>query len=204
MANADFTMCYDESDLPPDPTADDHLLAAYRDGDEAAFAALFDRYSARLRKLAQAQMGPLLREVEESSDVAQSVWQSVFRRTLDGTIELGPQDSLWPLLAKITVNKVRNRAKHWARKRRDRRRHVSLEDCDPLVSNPTHEHVTETNNLVQELLDAFDEKRQEVIKYILRDLPIPEIARRMGTSKRTIYRIRLAAMHILEQKLFAS
>ncbi len=204
MLSAELTMCQEGTESPSDADADEQLLAAYRNGDEAAFAVLFQRYAVRLKTLAREQMGPLLREVEESSDVAQSVWQSIFTRGRDGTIELGSQDSLWPLLAKITVNKIRNRGKHWRRKRRDRRRQVSLEDCDPLVADPTPDHADEVSNLVRELLDQFDERRQETIRCVLEDLPIAEIASRVGTSRRTVYRIRRTAMHVLEQKLFAS
>lgn len=199
----EVTMCEADAGAGSEPLGDDQLLAAYRNGDETAATVLFERYYARLVGLARKKMGGLLRDVEESSDLAQSVFQSVFLRGRDCQIQIGPQDSLWPLLVTITLNKIRNRAKYWGRKRRDRRREVPLEDRDPLETGPLPEDAARLNDLVEQLLEPFNQRRRTIIEYLLQELPVAEIAHRVGTSERTIYKTRQAAMGILQQVVAA-
>ncbi|MHB1035057.1 MAG: RNA polymerase sigma factor [Pirellulales bacterium] len=198
-------MSKDSDDRQPEPSPDGELLAALRDGDEDAAAALFKRYHLKIRNFARGEMGPLLRGTEESWDVAQSALLSLFTRGRDGKIQLGSDDSLWPLLAKITLNKVRSRGKFWTRQRRDRRRQVSLEDCGSVDVTLTPEAEARFDEAKQELLARLrDAKRQEMAQYFLDGLSEEEIARRMGVHKRTVRRVRQAVEHILKQMFAAS
>src|SRR5947207_8697176 len=92
---------------------DQQLISAYRQGDEAAASALFERYYLRLLELIRRQLGWKLREVEGSTDVAQSVLKSFFSQIRQNRVEIGPDNSLWPLLVTIALNKLRNRGKFW-------------------------------------------------------------------------------------------
>jgi RNA polymerase sigma factor (sigma-70 family) len=183
----------------PEELADEQLLAAYRAGDEGAATALFKRYYARLVGLARKRMGRRLREVEESSDVALSVFESVFLRGRADQITIGANDSLWPLLVTITINKIRNRVKYWERQRRDRRREVSLEPRDPLESGPLPEDEASLQELIEQLLEPFSERRRRIIQCMLQGVPVSEIAALAGTSERTVYKTRQAVVQILER-----
>ena len=141
----------DASGPETEPLGDEVLLEAYRRGDEQAAEVLFHRYYARLVGLARRQMGGILCPLEDSADVVQSVFRSVFERGRSDRIQFTAQNSLWPLLATITINKVRNRIKYHTRQRRDRRREVPLEDRDPLETGPTAEDATRLQELIQEL-----------------------------------------------------
>ena len=57
--------------------------------------------------------------------------------------------------------------------------------------------------VIQQLLDQFDGRRQETIECLLREVPVEQIAKRTGSSKRTVYRIRQTALHVLERILAA-
>jgi len=204
MVIAESIVCQEGLGSPSEGLGDEQLLAAYRGGDEAAAQVLFERYYVRLVRLARERSGALLRGVEESADVAQSVFESVFVRGRASQIEIGPRDSLWPLLVTITVNKIRNRVKYWTRQQRDRRREVPLEGNDPLESGPLPEDATRLNELVEQLLEAFSPRRRTIVEHLLQNVPIVEIARRVGTCERTVYKTRQAAMRILEELLDAS
>ena len=189
------------SDPSPDhdSRADNALLEAYRRGDEAAAEALFHRYYVRLVSLTRSQMGGMLDRVEESVDVAQSVFQSVFLRGRTEQITLGPNDNLWPLLVSIAVNKIRNRVKYWTRQRRDRRRQIPLEESDPLETGPTAEDALRMQELIQRIREPFGEHRQAIIDGLLEGLTVREISQRTGMAERTIYKTRQALREILER-----
>ncbi len=179
---------------------DEALLAAYRRGDEAAAQALFERYYARLVGLARKQMGDLLNQLEDSTDVAQSVFRSVFLRGRAHQIELGPQDSLWPLLVTITVNKIRNHVKFHQRQRRDRRRQTTLDnDRDPLELGPTPEDALRLQETIEELRGSFSQRRRAIIDGLLQGRSVSEIAQQTGMAERTVYKTRQAVREILER-----
>ena len=183
---------------------DDRLWAAHQDGDEAARAVLFRRYYVRLIELTREKMGGLLREVEDSSDVVQSVFESLFKPGRAHRIEVGTGESLWPLLFTIMLNKLRSHARHWRRKRRDRSREVRLDDRDLLETGPSPEDAKMLHEQIEELLEPFSSQRREVLKGLLQGLSAEEVARQAGVSRRTVYRTRKAAREILEQILAAS
>ncbi len=186
------------------PLTDERLLDAYRRGSEAAAEALFQRYYARLVSLARKQMGGMLCQVEDSADVALSVFRSVFIRGRGQQIELSLEDSLWPLMVTITVNKIRNRVKYWTRQRRDRRQQVSLQDRDPLETGPTPEDAMRLQDLIEQLCEPFGGRRRTIIDYLLQGLSVAEVARQTGVAERTVYKTRSAAREILEQMLARS
>ncbi len=204
MANAELVMSQSGARPRPEQPADDELLAAYRNGDEAAAALLFERYYGRLLKLAREKMEGRLLDLEESSDVAQSVFHSLFSRDRTCQISIGPRGSLWPLLVTITMNKIYSRARYWGRQRRDRRREVPLAGRDPLESGPSPEDAAKLQEVIDELLQPFSPRRRQTIEYLLQDLPVDEIARLVGASKRTVYRTRETALQILKQLLARS
>ena len=187
------------------PVPDQQLIAAYQRGDEAAASELFERYYIRLLDLIRGQLGWKLREVEGSTDVAQSVLRSFFCQIRQDKVEVTPDNSLWPLLATIALNKVRNRGKFWRRERRDPSRQTPLgAGPDPLESGPSPEDLATVKELVDQLLEPFSERRRQIIKLILEGHGVSEIAREVGTTERTVYSTRLAAGKILEQVLKSS
>jgi DNA-directed RNA polymerase specialized sigma24 family protein len=184
------------------PIPDQQLISAYRKGDEEAATALFERYYARLLELIRRQLGWQLKEVEGSSDVAQSVLRSLFSQIGGRSVTLGPDDSLWPLLVTIALNKVRNLGKYWQREKRDLGRQVPLEaDNDPLERGPSPQDAAAVKELIDQLLAPFSERRRKIIELILEGEAVGHIASEVGTTERTVYNTRRAAGQILEQVL---
>jgi len=182
--------------------SDEKLIAAYRQGDEAAASALFERYYCRLLELIRRQFGWKLRQVDGSMDVAQSVLRSFFSQIRHNRVQIAPDDSLWPLLATIAINKVRNRGKFWQREKRDPERQVALAGgSDPLEQGPLPEDAAAVKELIERLLEPFSDRRRRIIELILEGCPVGEIAKEVGSTERTVYNTRRAAAKILEQVL---
>jgi RNA polymerase sigma-70 factor (ECF subfamily) len=93
-------------DLPPlrDPLADENeqeLVAALRAGDEAAFAALVDRYHASLVRLARVYV----RDRSVAEEVAQETWLAV----LNGIDRFEGRSSFKTWLFRILTNRAKTR-----------------------------------------------------------------------------------------------
>jgi DNA-directed RNA polymerase specialized sigma24 family protein len=181
---------------------DERLLAAYRAGQDEAATALFERYYQRLIELIRRQSGWRVKLAEGSTDVAQSVLRSFFEQIRSRPVEIGADDSLWPLLATITLNKIRNRGKFWQRKQRDPARRQALEaGADPLETGPSAEDAVVLEDLIEHLLEPFSERRRRILEGILAGQPVNKIALEVGASERTVFNTRQAAAKILEQIL---
>ena len=94
------------------------VVQRWRDGDEGAAEEIYLRYADRLWSLARTQIGHRLGRRFDADDVVQSVFRTFLRRTRDGEFAIDQSARLWQLLVKITINKVRRKAKfHKAAKR---------------------------------------------------------------------------------------
>ncbi len=181
---------------------DEQLLAAYRAGDQEAATALFERYYKRLLDLIRRQSGWRLKQAEGSMDVAQSVLRSFFGQLRQERVAVGIDESLWPLLVTIALNKVRNRGKFWQRARRDPGRVQPLDvQHDPLETGPSPDDVAALGDLVERLLEPFSDRRRRIIELILAGQPVRQIATDVGATERTVFNTRMAAAKILEQVL---
>jgi RNA polymerase sigma factor (sigma-70 family) len=184
-------------------TAEDQkLIAAYRQGDEAAATELLEKYYVRLLELIRRQLGWKLRDLEGSTDVAQSVFRSFFSQVRENRVQIAPDNSLWPLLVTIALNKVRNLGKYWQREKRDPGRQIRLEgQDDPLENGPSPQDVAAVKELVDRLLEPFTPRRRRIIELILEGEAVGQIAQQVGATERTVYNTRRAAAKILEQVL---
>ena len=187
-------------------TAEDQkLIAAYRQGDEAAATELLEKYYVRLLELIRRQLGWKLRDLEGSTDVAQSVFRSFFSQVRENRVQIAPDNSLWPLLVTIALNKVRNLGKYWQREKRDPGRQIRLEgQDDPLENGPSPQDVAAVKELVDRLLEPFSPRRRRIIELILEGEAVGQIAQQVGATERTVYNTRRAAAKILEQVLASS
>lgn len=201
MTGVELAMCREDARSEHERMGDAELWTRSNKGDEAAAEELFRRYYPLLIGLARKRMGRFLREMEESSDLAQSVLVSVLKAP---QIDFSRNDSLWPLLMKTLLNKICSHDKYFKRKRRDRRREVPLEDRDLAEADLPPEYDAMLEDVIQGLKEPFGPQRQEIIDSLIKGLSIPEIASRAGISKRTVYRTGQHIRQILSKMLVAS
>src|SRR5262245_62341319 len=95
------------------------LMARLRLAENAAAAELHARFVRRLVALAHARLEAVSPAKADPEDVVQSAFRSFFRRNQAGNFEISTWDSLWALLAMITVRKCSARRKWLGAQRRD-------------------------------------------------------------------------------------
>jgi len=183
--------------MSPDQAFED-VLARLRAGDDAAAAAVFDRFARRLIHLAQQQLDRGLRAKVDAEDVVQSVLRSFFRRCRDGQYELVCWDSLWGVLATITVRKCINRVEYFRAAGRDVRREVPLDDVPSagfkagawlLDREPTPPEAAALTETIERLMAQLDERERTMLTLALEGQSVEEISRQVGRSERTVQRL---------------
>src|SRR4051812_41485919 len=95
------------------------LMIRLKEGDQAAATEVFGRYIRRLIGLASRQFDTWLRHRVDIEDVVQSAYKSFFAGQGQGRFVLGDWDSLWGLLAVITLRKCYRRRDYLRAERRD-------------------------------------------------------------------------------------
>jgi len=106
------------------------LLAQVREGDERAAAELVRLYEPQIQRVVRLRLTDTrLRRQMDTVDVCQSVMGEFFLRVALGQFELNTPGELIALLARMTRNKVINRAKHHYAARRDISRQTPIADA---------------------------------------------------------------------------
>ena len=185
MAQADLRSC------PADLRSDDELLSAVRDGEEAAFTVLYERYFQRVYNFAYAR----LRNRADAEEVAQETFTAVFR----SVNAFGGRSSLLSWIYGITKNMVNNhlrRSKAYDQ-RIERAEFELVRNAHTFEACSPEEHLSfrRCADAVEESLTSVSPWQAEV--FALRhfeNLPIQEIADRMSRSndaiRSSLYRVK--------------
>ncbi len=178
------------------------LIDLYRSGDQAAADELFKRYSERIWRLAEQQMGPRLRRHEDPDDVVQSVFNTFFRRAKEGEFRIDHSGALWRLLMKITANKVRSHGKyHDAKKRGGKQDGLSPELLEVIDREPSHEEAVALTEELEAAVDGFHERDLEIVRYAFEGYSTGEIGKKMDCTRQTVGRVRKQIGQRLEGRL---
>jgi RNA polymerase sigma-70 factor, ECF subfamily len=173
------------------------LMARLRAGDEAAAARIFHAFSRRLIALARNHLDTLVRQKLDPEDVVQSVFKSFFARHGDGAYQLEDWNSLWSLLARITLRKCGHRIERFHAARRDIRRETagrgpedrSAATWEPLARDPTPSEAAVLVETVETLARELGERDRRILMLSLQGCPIPEVSAQVGCTERTVYRV---------------
>lgn len=170
--------------------SDGSLVRSIRDGDDAAANNLFDRYIAKLDNLADRQLARELSGRLDSEDITQSVFRTFFRRIGEGQYDVPEGDTIWKLLAVITLNKIRSVGSYHRAAKRDIRKSSAAELSSLQHSVSTDEDAMRVLHLtIQDVIGALPEKQQQIIQLRLENNDVATIARQTSRSKRTVERI---------------
>ncbi len=163
------------------------------------------RYSERLLAFARRELPVLVRSRVDPEDVVQSVYRSFFQRLRRGEFAFQESHDLWRLLAAMTFHKTRNAVKYHLRDRRDPRRERPLarDDDQGDIPEPTPK-AGDLDVLVKaldQLLGTLPQSRRDIVVLRLEGKSVQEIARQVGCSRQTVYRILGHVQEIASQLL---
>jgi RNA polymerase sigma factor (sigma-70 family) len=168
------------------------------EGDERVVAEFWDRYGARLQRLADKHLASRLQRRLGPEDIVQSACRTFLRRAQRGEFHLSDVESLWRLMSVITLSKVRQKARYHSRDKRaidrEARRNADTDSQPGLeqyvsTGEPTPEEVAEFADQLEHLLSEMDEEEKQLVQLKLQNHTNLEIADHMGCSERTVRRI---------------
>ena len=180
------------------------VVDRWRDGDEEAVEELYVRYADRLWKVARTQISQRLGRRFDADDVVQSVFRTFFRRARNGEFAIDQSVSLWQLLVKITINKVRRKAKFHKAAKRNVGLEVHASDGeilpDILAELPDTESADVLLGELDDLLARLDERESEIVRLCLDGYSTSEIGERVGRSRSTVRRLLNRAGGLLQKR----
>lgn len=185
------------------------LVDRWKGGDEEAAGEIFDRYVARLISLAASRISPGLARRVEAEDVVQSVYRSFFARVGSDRLTIEESGQLWGLLAAITVNKVRAKARFHGAGKRDVKAEASVNSsvsCHGLspieiARDPTSDEVTALEEEYQAAMAQMSPLAKQVFELYLQNEPVETIAKSVRRSARTVRRELEQIRSLLTEKL---
>jgi DNA-directed RNA polymerase specialized sigma24 family protein len=179
-------------------------LGGVKEGDEAAARALWERYFARLVRLARSKLQAARRSnVADEEDAALSAFDSFCAGAAQGRFpDLTDRDGLWRLLVVITSRKVQaqGRLVHRLKRGGGMVRNTSdlpgAGDADEVEAlarivgtEPTPESAAVVAEEYRRLLDALgDETLRSVAIWRMEGYTSDEIGARLGCARRTVAR----------------
>lgn len=174
------------------------LMARLRDGDDDAATAIVGRFLRRLVALSSSQFEASIRHKADPEDVVQSAYKSFFARYGRGDFEFADWDGLWGMLAVITLRKCYRRRNYLLAGRRDAGRETSAPTTggDPesrwefIDRAPTPPEAAMFAETVEGLLEGLGRAERDIVELSLQGYTTPEIAARLGRSRRTVQRVR--------------
>src|SRR5437588_5911180 len=182
------------------------FLASLQNRDAAAAQEYFGRFAHQLIALALRHINAGLRHKVDPEDVAQSAFKSFFNRYGEKDLEVVNWNSLWGLLALITVRKCAERAAYHRAECRDAAREVSpprAEEAapwlEPFGREPTPLEAAVLSETVEQLLAGLDEEERPILELSLQGYTTREISERLGRAERTVRLLREGVRHRLER-----
>lgn len=170
--------------------SDESLIHSIREGDESAAATFFDRYVAKLEKLAGHNLSGDLSARFDTNDITQSVFRTFFRRVSRGEYSAPKSDTIWNLLVVITLNKVRSAGNYHRAAKRDVARTADSDLTQLRQAIVADEETLRVVHMtIQEVVGDLPESQQQMIQLRLEAHEVGEIAEKVGRSKRTVERV---------------
>jgi RNA polymerase sigma factor (sigma-70 family) len=190
---------------PDDSGSVTHWLGALRGGELDAAQPLWERYFARLVRLAQARLRTNRRPgaAEDEEDAALSAFDSFCRAATQGRFpRLDDRDDLWRLLVAITERKVTDQVRRARRLKRGGGRVRTEADLSPdgpddepagldgiASAEPTPEFAAEFADAYRRLFEVLrDADLRRIAVWKLEGYTVDEIAAQLGCARRTVAR----------------
>jgi DNA-directed RNA polymerase specialized sigma24 family protein len=179
-------------------------LNGLKTGDSGDIQRLWDRYFARLVRLASAKLPAHCRRAFDEEDVAISAFQSLCKGAAQGQFpQLDGREDLWRLLAMLTVRKALAMMRYQNRKKRgggrvlgesallkrNRPTEIDAGLSDFLSNEPTPENAASFADAFDHLIDKLrDPTLKTIVILKLNGHSSEEISADLGMSRRTVDR----------------
>jgi RNA polymerase sigma-70 factor (ECF subfamily) len=174
--------------------------------EDTAAQELFGRFANQLIALAHRHINAGLRHKVDPEDVAQSAFKSFFGRYGEKDLAAVNWNSLWGLLALITVRKCAEKAAYHRAECRDAAREAAAPRdeegtpwLEPLGREPTPLEAAVLSETVDQMLAGLDDEERPILELSLQGYSTREISERLGRAERTVRRLREAIRHRLER-----
>lgn len=169
------------------------LLARCKVGDRTAEEELFQLYSARLLNLAASKIAKDLQQRMDPDDIMQTVFRTFFRQNQAGKVSIDHESHLWRLLTRLTLNKVRRRARDQRAARRNPSSEVSIDSMaswafDIVSAEPTPEQAVELTELLESTFASLDPSETVMFQMCLEGFSTTEIAEHVGSTRLSVRR----------------
>ncbi len=166
---------------------DKSILRRLTLNDDQAANELNHRYARRISALARARLSNSLLGRSDEDDVVQSVFRVVFEKAREGALYIPDGNTLWELLAVVTLNKVRTLRAHHTASCRDTRSTVSWQDSEiPVGLCIDHDQIALA---VRDVLQSLPNEFVEIIEMRLQGHNVDDIATKTGRSLRSTERV---------------
>jgi RNA polymerase sigma-70 factor (ECF subfamily) len=185
------------------------LPARLRGHDNSAAAEVFRRYAGELIRLASRRVVGVLQRKVDAEDLVQSAFRSFFRVEAETPFELQDWDSLWAVLATITLRKCGYQVRQFLTAKRN----VSLEGPIPAIDDsqapgralaarePTPAEAAVLGDLVEQLLAGLSDKTRQIAELMLQGNSAADIAPLVGLTERSVFR-QMARIRARLQELY--
>lgn len=181
------------------------LLDRWRSGDASAAEEIHRRYAERVLSLAEGRLGRQLARRVGPEDITQSVFRTFFRRAREGQFVIDHSNSLWRLLLRITLNKIRGQAErhHAARRNVELEVSVSEIDFDPeaVAHDPTPSEALALAEELEAVLEGLRPPEPEMVRLCLQGYSPSEIGAELRCSRWTVWRVLNRVGHQLQRRL---
>jgi len=169
--------------------------------DERVALAIFEQYSNRLVQLAKSNLSRKLAGRVDPEDVVQSVFRTFFRREGEGEFQIDCSAQLWQLLVRITILKVRAKARYYSAAMRDAavEQAIDSEKPDLLGREPGPADAAELVDQIDALLKGLPPLYAQLLGLRLHGRNVSETADELGVSRQTVHR----ALSVMQERLAA-
>jgi RNA polymerase sigma factor (sigma-70 family) len=174
-----------------------HLVASWREGDQAAARELFHRYADRLIALVRTQLSAEFEQRFDPEDVVQSAYRSFFAGVRQDRFAVHQGGDLWQLLVVITLHKLQHQVRLNRAQRRTVKREQRLQDEEALqgvqdymlAHDPSPLEALALADEVEHLMRRLRPIQRRILELRLQGYGLDEIATETQRCPRTVSRV---------------
>jgi eukaryotic-like serine/threonine-protein kinase len=178
------------------------LVECFRQGDERAAEALFEKYFSRLTALVRARLSIRLQSRLDADDVVQSTYRSFFVRAAAGQFELDASGDLWRLLARMALHKLSHQVGRHTAEKRAVSTEERLSDANEIASRePSPDEAAAVADELEFVMRSLNDTERRTLELRLQGELLEAIAAELGQSERTVRRTLARVREIMQKRL---